>query len=190
MTPAQLRARALAALAQREHSRAELKRKLLAAWQRAAERAESPHRRAVAPPDDLAEALPAHAFDDAHDGAPPQGALPADAEAQVEQLLDAFTEAGWLSEPRYIESRLRSRAPRLGARRLAAELKQQGLSPEGEAWDEVQATEEARARALLTRRFGDDPPPDLAEKARRTRFLVSRGFAPGLVAKLLKGNPR
>lgn len=158
MTPAQLRARALAALAQREHSRAELKRKLLAAWQRSADRAEKEP--------------------------------PADAEAQVDALLDQFTTAGWLSEQRYIDSRLRSRSPRLGARRLAAELAQQGLKPEGETWEQVQASEEERAQQLLQRRFGDEPPHDLKEKARRTRFLISRGFAPGLVGKLLKGNPK
>ena len=40
LSAAQLRARALACLAQREHSRAELRRKLLAALKRAAERAD------------------------------------------------------------------------------------------------------------------------------------------------------
>jgi regulatory protein len=154
LSSAQLRARALACLAQREHSRAELRRKLLAAFKRAAERAEE---------------------------APPE-----DAELQVEALLDQFSANDLLSEQRYIDSRLRSRSPRLGARRLAAELAQQGLKPEGETWDEVQASEAQRAQALLQRRFGDEPPPDLKELARRVRFLVSRGFAPDLAQKLAK----
>lgn len=154
LSAAQLRARALACLAQREHSRAELRRKLLAALKRAAERAEE--------------------------------ALPDDAEAQVEALLDQFSANDLLSEQRYIDSRLRTRAPRLGARRLVAELAQQGLKPEGETWDQVQASETERAQALLVRRFGDEPPPDLKEMARRVRFLVSRGFAPDLVQKLVK----
>lgn len=156
MKPAQLRARALAALAQREHSRAELQRKLMSAWQRSAQRAEDE--------------------------------MPADAEAQIAALLDQFSAAGWLSEQRYIDSRLRTRAPRLGARRLAAELAQQGLKPEGAEWEAVQASEAERAQALLVRRFGDAPPPDLKELARRVRFLVSRGFAPGLAQRLAKGN--
>lgn len=154
MKPAALRARALAALAQREHSRAELRRKLLSAWQRAAEKAEE--------------------------------TVPEDAATQVDQLLDQLAVAGWLSEQRYIDSRLRTRAPRLGARRLAAELAQQGLKPAGETWEQVQASEAERALALLQRRFGEQPPPDLKELARRTRFLLSRGFAPDLVQKLLK----
>lgn len=154
MKPAALRARALAALAQREHSRAELRRKLLAVWQRVAEKAEE--------------------------------VVPEDAAAQVDGLLDQLAAAGWLSEQRYIDSRLRTRAPRLGARRLVAELAQQGLKPAGETWEQVQASEAERALALLQRRFGEQPPPDLKELARRTRFLLSRGFAPDLVQKLLK----
>lgn len=156
LSAAQLRSRALACLAQREHSRQELRRKLLAALKRAADRAEE---------------------------APPE-----DAEPRVDALLDQLATQGLLSEQRYIDSRLRTRSPRLGARRLAAELAQQGLKPEGETWAEVQASEAERAAALLRRRFGDEAPPDLKEKARRVRFLVSRGFSTELVLRLVEGN--
>lgn len=156
LSPPQLRARALACLAQREHSRQELARKLLRAWQLAAAKAEE--------------------------------ALPDDAEATVAALLDQLADQGLLSEARYVDSRLRTRAPRLGARRLAAELAQQGLKPEGDTWAEVQATERERALALLHRRFGELPPPDPKERARRVRFLVSRGFAADLAVRLVEGN--
>ncbi len=155
LSAVQLRARALALLAQREHSEQELGRKLHTALQRAAERA------GEAPPDD--------------------------AQARVQALLEALVAQGLLSNARYVDSRLRSRAPRLGVRRLAAELAQQGLKPEGETWAEVQATEAERALALLHRRFGDEPPSDLKEKARRLRFLLSRGFAAGLATQLVDG---
>jgi regulatory protein len=151
----QLRARALALLAQREHSEQELGRKLHAALLRAAERADEE------PPDDAA--------------------------ARVQAVLAALAAQDLLSDARYMDSRLRTRAPRLGARRLAAELAQHGLKPKGETWEAVQATEAERALALLQRRFGEDPPLDLKEKARRLRFLLSRGFAPGLAAKLVEG---
>ena len=152
----QLRARALACLAQREHSRQELQRKLLRALQMAAAKA--------------------------------QEELPDDAEASVTALLDRLAADGLLSDARYVDSRLRTRAPRLGARRLAAELAQQGLKPEGDTWAEVQATERDRALALLHRRFGDAPPPDPKERARRVRFLVARGFATDLVVRLVEGS--
>ncbi|MFO0121348.1 MAG: regulatory protein RecX [Inhella sp.] len=160
LSPAQLRARALACLALREHSRAELHRKLLRALQRAAD---------LAQPDTRQDTLQ-------------------DADATVAALLDALTEQGLLSEARYIDSRLRTRAPRLGARRLSAELAQQGLRPEGDTWAQVQATEAERAQSLLHRRFGDAPPPDPKERARRVRFLVARGFATDLALRLVEGN--
>ena len=156
LSPAQLRARALACLALREHSRAELHRKLLQALHRAADRA--------------------------------QQEPPEDADATVAALLDTLAEQGLLSEARYIDSRLRTRAPRLGARRLAAELALQGLRPEGDTWAQVQATEAERAQALLHRRFGDAPPPDPKERARRVRFLVARGFSTDLALRLVEGN--
>ena len=104
----------------------------------------------------------------------------------VADLAEQLAAQGLLSADRYMEGRLRTRAPRLGARRLQAELAQQGLKPEGEAWEAVQATEGERARALLMRRFGDEPPADDKERARRVRFLVSRGFAPGLAMGLTR----
>lgn len=149
-----LRARALGYLALREHSRSELRRKLLQALRRQQEAGEAPD---------------------------------PDPAATVDALLDALVREGWLSDSRYIDSRLRTRAPRLGARRLAAELAQQGLKPAGEAWEQVQASEAERALALLRRRFGEDPPPDAKERARRVRFLVARGFAQGLALRLTRG---
>lgn len=154
--PLSLRGRALGLLSQREHSRAELRRKLLTALRRPLE----------------------------------PGAEPEDRSAEVDALLDALAAEGWLSEARYVESRLRTRAPRLGARRLAAELAQQGLKPEGEAWEQVQASETERARALLQRRFGIEPPPDAKERARQVRFLVARGFAQALALRLTRAGVR
>jgi recombination protein RecA len=145
-----LRARALGYLSQREHSRSELRRKLLNVL-----------RRAQVEGDD--DPVPA-----------------------VDALLDALSGEGWLSDSRYIESRLRTRAPRLGARRLAAELAQQGLKPEGEAWEQVRASEAERAGALLLRRFGAVPPADAQERLRRVRFLVTRGFAQDLALRLTR----
>ena len=152
----QLRARALACLALREHSRTELHRKLLRAMQQAAAKAD----------EEPAE----------------------DAALTVAVLLDQLAEQGLLSDARYVDSRLRSRAPRMGARRLAAELAQQGLKPDGETWAEVQATEPERAQALVHRRFGDAPPPDAKERARRVRFLVARGFATDLAVRVVEGH--
>ncbi|WP_246071600.1 regulatory protein RecX [Inhella inkyongensis] len=114
--------------------------------------------------------------------------VPEDAEQVVSELAEQLSAQGLLSAERYVEGRLRTRAPRLGARRLQAELAQQGLKPEGEVWESVQASESERARALLVRRFGEGAPPDAKERARRVRFLVSRGFDGGLAMSLTRSS--
>lgn len=157
-----LRVRALALLAQREYSRAELRRKLLRLAQ--ARSAESPQ----------------------PGGEGGEGALndPTQAEAVVDSVLEALGQAGWQSDQRATESRLRAGAARAGARKLAADLQQRGLSAEGEAWAQILATEAERARALLVKRFGSQPPADRDETARRVRFLLNRGFEPALAGRL------
>jgi regulatory protein len=52
----------------------------------------------------------------------------------------------------------------------------------------VLASETERAQALLLRRFGEAPPDDARELARRVRFLLSRGFATELALRLVKGS--
>lgn len=158
-----LRARALALLAQREHSRDELRRKLLRAARAAAVPAAQAHSEAADGPADEAGAA---------------------VEAEIEAVLEALAQAGWQSDARATESRLRAGAARSGARKLAAELQRRGLAPEGAAWEQIEATEAERARALLLKRFGPDAPADRDQAASRVRFLVNRGFAPGLALRL------
>jgi regulatory protein len=44
-----------------------------------------------------------------------------------------------------------------------------------------------QARQLLLKKFGTEPPLDAKEKAKRARFLASRGFDSNAVSKALKG---
>ena len=109
--PPSLQARALGWLAQREQSRSELRRKLL--------------RVALQPPDGTDE------VDDAGNGAD-------DAAAQVDQLLDQLQAKGLLSEERFVESRVRVRAPGLGTRRIQVELARHGLKLPAEPLQQLQ----------------------------------------------------
>ncbi len=170
-------------LAQREHSRTELRRKLLNALKRVAQRQASNCGSAARQVDQIDPSGDLESTTEPSD----ENVCDEVSTATVDALLDALTAEGWLSQERFVDSRLRTRAPRLGARRLQAELAQHGLTPEGEVWDHVQATEAERAQSLLMRRFGDAPPPDDKERARRIRFLVSRGFATDLALRLTRG---
>jgi regulatory protein len=151
LSRSQLRQRALALLAQREHSRADLRRKLA----RAAARTET-------------EADKAQPVD-------------------LDGLLDELAAQGLLSEERFVASRLHVRAPRFGSQRIRQELAQHGLKLNPEQAETLRATELERARDVWRRRFGGEPPQDLAQRAKQARFLSARGFSADTIARVLRG---
>lgn len=158
--PLSLKARAIALLAQREHSQAELRRKLLRITQQMRER----------------EAAVAGA----------QPLEDEDAAARVDALLDELTAQGVLSEGRFVESRLNARAGRFGNQRIRQELAQHGLRLSPEQLDGLRQTELERCREVWRRRFGGVPPTEPAEYARQARFLAARGFGADLVRRVLR----
>ena len=168
--PLSLKARALQLLAQREHSRSELRRKLLRV------RAGASSTGALTAAQAEAESAPQDEPDDA-----------VRAEA-VEALLDALQAAGHLSEERFVESRIHSRSPRLGLRRIEQELRQHGVELDAQSARELRLTEQARAYAVWQRKFGA-PPQDAAERARQMRFLAGRGFSMEAIQAVIRGIP-
>jgi regulatory protein len=178
--PLSLKARAVGLLAQREHSRAELRRKLLRIERQRQQRARLTAAQAAGE-----GGLPAAAEDQADEQENERGRENA-GEAAVDALLDALATAGYLDETRFVESRLHLRANRFGAQRIQQELAQHGLRLGAEQQAALRATEMERAREVWRKRFGDDPPREMAERARQTRFLLARGFAPEVVRRLLK----
>jgi regulatory protein len=134
----ELRARALRLLARREHSRAELARKL-------------------APDAASAEAL--------------------------ERLLDDLEARRQLSDERYAEERSRSLARKFGAARIRQDLRAKGVS--SDIVERVSgAGELATARAILARKYRA-PAATCEERARRARFLQSRGFSHDSIRRAL-----
>ena len=129
-TPAQLKARALRFLAAREHSRAELSRKL------------APH----------AESAEALLF-----------------------LLDELEKRKQLSDERYAEVRSHWMSRKYGAARIRQDLQAKGVAAEVVARVSSEGELE-RAKAILARKYRDAA-TTREEKARRMRFLQSRGFS-------------
>lgn len=164
-----LKARAIGLLAQREHSRSELRRKLLRIEQQQRQR--------------LASALAAE-HGDTEPPAPDDD--PATGETAVDALLDALAADGYLDETRFVESRLHLRSGRFGTQRIQQELAQHGLKLDAEQQATLRATELERAREVWHKRFGAEPARGASEQARQTRFLLARGFAADVVRRLLK----
>ncbi|MDO8300030.1 recombination regulator RecX [Lacisediminimonas sp.] len=95
----------------------------------------------------------------------------------IDSLLDQLEAAKLLSDSRFSESLVHRRAARYGNRRILSELQTHGLQDEslaqlkiGLAQDETQ-----RARQVLRKKYATAP-ADGAERAKRMRFLMQRGF--------------
>lgn len=175
MKPLSLKMRAIALLAQREHSLVELRGKLLRlARSRAAERLAQ----AQAAADEAAGAEAWAGAESESDAEAP--------EAEVEALLIWLQARGYLDESRFVESRVHARAARYGNRRIQQELAQHGLSLDAEAQARLKDSELARAREVWQRKFGERPPEDAAARAKQTRFLVGRGFSAEVVRRVLR----
>ena len=133
----ELRARALRLLARREHTRAELARKL-------------------APDAASSDALKA--------------------------LIDQLSSREQLSDERYAEARAHQLSRKFGALRVRRELVAKGVEPEAAARfaADVEKSDLERARSILDRNYRA-PATDPKERARRARFLQSRGFSPDVI---------
>jgi regulatory protein len=140
-----LKGRALRLLSGREHSRAELQRKLKA-----------------------------------HETEP----------GELAKALDELEAKGFISEQRVIESVVHRRSAKLGASRVRQELQAKGLDPEAvaEAVAGLQGTEEARAREVWRKKFGE-PPRDAAEHGKHMRFLLTRGFGAEVARRVVRAVP-
>ena len=109
-----------------------------------------------------------------------------DPEAAVDQLLDWLVANKYLSETRFVESRVNARSRKQGALLIKLELARHGLALEPEQAATLRETEFARAQALWQRKFGEVA-PDARLRAKQARFLAARGFAAEVVRRVVGG---
>lgn len=110
-------------------------------------------------------------------------------QSKVEQQLVDLAESNLQSEERFIESFIRAKkSAGKGPKYIKSELRKRGISEylvaayiyeDDEDWQDL-------AEEVYQKKFGDDLPEDSKEKARRIRFMVSRGFSPDSVFRLFK----
>lgn len=106
------------------------------------------------------------------------------------QALDELQAKGYLDEQRAAESLVHRRAGRLGAARLRQEMQDRGLAREliEQALAGLKDSELTRAREVWRRRF-EALPIDAQERARQTRFLLTRGFSAEVVRRVMGSDP-
>ena len=199
-----LKGRALRYLSQREHSRAELQRKLLP----------------------FAKATGGGAQSQTHDDASADAEANTDtdtdtdtdtntntntntnAEAALQAVLSELTQLGLLSDERVAAAMLLHKGHRLGPRRLRQHLVNKGLAPElvSDTVAQALADELPRAREVWLRRFrrwggcavatstatatATTTAQTAAERAKQMRFLLGRGFSADVANRVVReGSP-
>jgi regulatory protein len=107
---------------------------------------------------------------------------------ELAEALDFLQAKDFINEQRVVESVVNSRSRKLGASRVRQELQAKGLPVEAiaQAVQEMRSTELERACEVWRKRFGE-PPIDQAARVKQVRFLVSRGFAPEVVKRVVAG---
>ena len=142
-TAVELKVRALRHLTRREHSRAELARKL-------APHAESPQ--------------------------------------ALELLLAELAQRKQLSDERYAETRAHWLSRKYGAAKIRHDLKAHGVADAVIARVSTEGDLE-KAKAILARKYRE-PAATREEKAKRARFLQSRGFSYDVIRRLIDADPQ
>ena len=109
-----------------------------------------------------------------------------DPSAEVDALLDWLEAHGYLSDARFVESRVHARSARHGTLRIKQELARHGLELDAEQAAALRATEFGRAKAVWERKFGELA-PDARTRAAQARFLAARGFSAEVVRRIVGG---
>jgi regulatory protein len=97
----------------------------------------------------------------------------------IAEVLQRLREEGLQSDVRFAEAYVHSRALRLyGPSRIRLELRERRVSEEAieHALDTAGIDWALRLDDLIRRKFGRKPAADIAERARRQRFIAYRGF--------------
>lgn len=182
-----LRRRALYWLSQREQSETELRHKL----QRVLVSMGDPHvpagEGAPDTPRSTEKEIPRPGEARHRVGPHRPASFPDDTALLIDQLIEWLREREYLSDRRFVETRLRTRQGRFGVQRIQSELAQHGLSLSEDERRELAQTELSRAHAVWVRKFGPEPPTDPSSQAAQARFLAQRGFSGSVVRQVLRG---
>jgi regulatory protein len=107
--------------------------------------------------------------------------------AELQALLDDFTERGWLSEQRAVDQLLNAKRGRFGAARIRQALLDRGVAEDliAPALARLKESELDVARTVWMKKFATAP-RTMAERARHVRFLQSRGFSLEVVMRVMR----
>jgi len=106
---------------------------------------------------------------------------------EVEVLLDALMAKGWLSEKRYVEQVVRTKARRFGPIKITHLLRAKGVDEDAIAAGlRAAGVDGASSIEAVWKSHFRAPPANEREKARQARFLQARGFSLDEILKFMK----
>ena len=111
----------------------------------------------------------------------------------IEDVIETLAVEGLQSDERFTESFVHQRIGKgQGPLKIRQELHQRGIDEHLiDQFLERQAVDwQAQAEKVRARKFGDQCPGDFQNKARQSRFLLSRGFSSEQVNRVLKSSGR
>ncbi|PCI22972.1 MAG: RecX family transcriptional regulator [Piscirickettsiaceae bacterium] len=105
--------------------------------------------------------------------------------AEIEITLDEFKEKNWQSDDRFAESYSRSRVHSgFGPVRIQYELKERGVDTSiDKVFDELPDWQQLLSE-LHAKKYGQLPPGDMKERAKRTRFFQHKGYTHDMIKRL------
>ena len=108
----------------------------------------------------------------------------------IDEVIQQLVEAGYQSDARFAEARVRASLARgHGPMKIRALLREAGIASHlvDAAMEEAAPDWRDLAREALLAKFGASPAGDQRETARRARFLASRGYPSSVIGDLLLG---
>ncbi|PCH85145.1 MAG: RecX family transcriptional regulator [Piscirickettsiaceae bacterium] len=103
----------------------------------------------------------------------------------IEATLAEFKENNWQSDERFAESYSRSRIHSgVGPVRIQYELKERGVDTSMNQVFDEEPDWQRLLNELHTKKYGQQPPDDMKERAKRTRFFQHKGYTHDMIKQL------
>lgn len=115
----------------------------------------------------------------------------AHASTDIEQALKSLAEQGLQSDERYTQLYVELRRNKgYGPLRICADLREKGVDEVliDSYVDETDSSWSSLLQQVVTKKYGEQPPADQKDMAKRGRFLSYRGFPSHLISAYLFSN--
>ena len=115
----------------------------------------------------------------------------AESPEELDAVMLRLKKENWQSDSRFLQATANVGAQKWGAIRIAAKLRQHQLSDEqvNATLQSLQGSEHERAKAVWEKKFKGQAYTTAQEYAKQARFLLSRGFSPDIVRKVIRSAP-